>query len=82
MRGLDWLSKIPKTPMLMQFLAAIKTHEELISKGYNSQVAIVAGKYGRGIEADEKIGFEIKSILNDYTADAAVLVSDGEDDEK
>jgi putative membrane protein len=62
--------------------AAIKTHEELISKGYNSQVAIVAGKYGRGIEADEKIGFEIKSILNDYTADAAVLVSDGEDDER
>jgi putative membrane protein len=60
---------------------AIKTYEELIAKGYNSEVALVAGKFNRGIEADEKISLEIQEILNRYKADAAVLVSDGEDDE-
>jgi putative membrane protein len=60
---------------------AIKTYEELIAKGYNSEVALVAGKFNRGIEADEKISFEIQNILSRYKADAAVLVSDGEDDE-
>lgn len=61
--------------------AAIKTYEELISKGYSTQVALVAGKLNRGIEADEKIGMEIQNVLGEYRADAAVLVSDGEDDE-
>jgi putative membrane protein len=60
---------------------AIKTYEELIAKGYNSEVALVAGKFNRGIEADEKISLEIQNILTKYKADAAVLVSDGEDDE-
>ncbi|MGB6628818.1 MAG: DUF373 family protein [Nitrososphaeraceae archaeon] len=60
---------------------AIKTYEELISKGYESEVALVSGKFNRGIEADEKIGFEIHDVLAQYKADAAVLVSDGEDDE-
>jgi putative membrane protein len=60
---------------------AIKTYEELIAKGYNSEVALVAGKFNRGIEADEKISLEIQNILTRYQADAAVLVSDGEDDE-
>jgi putative membrane protein len=60
---------------------AIKTYEELISKGYESEVALISGKFNRGIEADEKIGFEIHDVLAQYKADAAVLVSDGEDDE-
>jgi putative membrane protein len=61
--------------------AAVKSYEELISKGYNPEVALVAGKFNRGIEADEKVGFEIQAILNKYKADSAVIVSDGEDDE-
>ena len=61
--------------------AAIKSYEQLISKGYQSEVALVSGKFNRGIEGDEKISFEIQSILTQYKADAAVLVSDGEDDQ-
>jgi len=61
--------------------AAIKSYEQLISKGYESEVALVSGKFNRGIEGDEKISFEIQSILTQYKADAAVLVSDGEDDQ-
>lgn len=60
---------------------AVKTYEELISKGYTAEVAVVAGKFNRGVEADEKISLEIKNILEQYKADGAVIVSDGEDDE-
>lgn len=61
--------------------AAIKSYEELLSKGYNSEVALAAGKFNRGVEADEKLGFEVQDILSMYKADSAVIVSDGEDDE-
>lgn len=60
---------------------AVKTYEELVSKGYNAEVAVVAGKFNRGVEADEKISLEVKGILEKYRADGAVIVSDGEDDE-
>jgi putative membrane protein len=60
---------------------AVKTYEELVSKGYAAEVAVVAGKFNRGVEADEKISLEVKSILEKYRADGAVIVSDGEDDE-
>lgn len=60
---------------------AIKIYQDLLAKGYDAEVALVAGKIDRGIAADEKIGFEIQSVLDIYPADGAVLVSDGEDDE-
>ena len=60
---------------------AVKHYEELLRKGYAAEVAVVAGKFDRGIEADEKISLEVKSILEKYRADGAVIVSDGEDDE-
>src|ERR687898_1059774 len=60
---------------------AVKIYEELVSKGYEAEVAVVAGKFNKGVEADEKISLEVKSILERYPADGAVIVSDGEDDE-
>ncbi len=71
----------PEDPDANAIFAAIKTYEELIAKGYSSQVALVAGKFNRGIEADEKICIEIQNVLGMYRADGAVLISDGEDDE-
>jgi len=61
--------------------AAIKTYEDLISKGYQVEVVIVAGIKERGVQADEKILIEIKKILQVFAANGAVIVSDGEDDE-
>jgi putative membrane protein len=60
---------------------AVKIYEELVSKGHDAEVAVVAGKFNRGVEADEKISLEVKNILEKYQADGAVIVSDGEDDE-
>ncbi len=61
--------------------AAIKTYEDLISKGYQAEVITVAGVKSRGVQADEKILVEIKKVLEKFSANGAVIVSDGEDDE-
>jgi len=49
----------------------------LISKGYQAEVVIVAGIKKRGVQADEKILIEIKKITESFSANGAVIVSDG-----
>ena len=61
--------------------AAIKTYEDLISKGYQAEVITVAGVKSKGVQADEKILEETKKALEKFSANGAVIVSDGEDDE-
>ena len=61
--------------------SAIKTYEDLVSSGYKAQVITVAGTETRSVQGDEKIASEIKSVLSKFSADGAVIVSDGEDDE-
>jgi len=53
----------------------------LVSKGYKTQVVVVTGVENRGVQADEKVALEIKSVLKKFSADGAVIVSDGEDAE-
>jgi len=60
---------------------AIKTYEDLTSKGYQTEIITVAGTEDRGVQADEKIVREIKQVLEKFSANGAVIVSDGEDDE-
>ena len=60
---------------------AVKTYEDLVSKGYKAQVITVTGVENRGVQADEKVASEIKSVLKKFSANGAVIVSDGEDDE-
>jgi putative membrane protein len=60
---------------------AVKTYEDLISKGYTAEVVTVAGDQNRGVQADEKVVTEIKLVLKTFSANGAVIVSDGDDDE-
>ncbi len=60
---------------------AIKTYEDLVSKGYETEIITVAGVEDRGVQADEKIAGEIRQVLEKFSANGAVIVSDGEDDE-
>ena len=53
----------------------------MISRGYEAQVVTVTGVKNRGVKADEKIASEIRSVLQKFSANGAVIVSDGEDDE-
>ena len=61
--------------------AAVKTFEDLVSKGYQAEVAIVAGTENKGVQGDEKIISQVKTIMQAFSANGAVIVSDGEDDE-
>lgn len=61
--------------------SAIKTYEDLISKGYQVEVVTVAGVEDRGVQADEKILKETRQVIEKFSANGAVIVSDGEDDE-
>jgi len=61
--------------------AAVKTFEDLISKGYQAEVAIVSGIENKGVQGDEKIVSQVKNIIEKFSANGAVIVSDGEDDE-
>jgi putative membrane protein len=79
--GLRLAIEDPEDPDANAIFGAVKAYEKLLLKGYDSEVALVAGKMDRGIEADEKIGNELSHVLNIYQADAAVIISDGEDDE-
>ncbi|MEX0656643.1 MAG: DUF373 family protein [Nitrosopumilaceae archaeon] len=60
---------------------AIRTYEDLVSKGYQTEVITVAGTKNKGVESDEKIAVEIRKVLEKFSANGAVIVSDGEDDE-
>ncbi|MFM9875183.1 MAG: DUF373 family protein [Nitrosarchaeum sp.] len=73
--------KDPEDADSNSMFSAIKTYDDLMNKGYKVEVVIVAGIKERGIQADEKILNEIKKILEVFSANGAVIVSDGEDDE-
>jgi putative membrane protein len=60
---------------------AVKIYEELVTKGYETEVAVITGAYNRGIEADEKVSSELIQVLSKFKAEGVVIVSDGEDDE-
>ncbi|MFQ6025209.1 MAG: DUF373 family protein [Nitrosopumilaceae archaeon] len=61
--------------------ATIKTYEDLVSRGYQAEVIVVAGDENRGVRADEKIISQIKEVKEKFAASGAVIVSDGQDDE-
>src|SRR3972149_6882012 len=61
--------------------AAVKTYEDLVSKGYQAEVIVVAGTANKGVQADEKIVLQVRSVMEKFVASGAVIVSDGEDDE-
>src|SRR5712692_6962328 len=42
--------------------AAVKTFEDLVSKGYQAEVAIVSGTENKGVQGDEKVVSQVKSI--------------------
>jgi putative membrane protein len=57
--------------------ASIKEYDDLLKKGFTSEVVIVSGLYERGVLADRKIRNEVATVLGGFRAQGAVLVSDG-----
>ena len=59
---------------------AIKLFDELLTKGHESEVAVIAGLFERGFEADSKLRDEMRKVLSSFNAEGAILVSDGVED--
>ena len=77
-----WLAiEDPEDADANAIFGAVKIYEELVTKGYEAEVAVITGAYNRGIEADEKISSELIEVLSKFKAEGVVIVSDGEDDE-
>ncbi len=62
--------------------ATVKMYDELISKGYECGIAVLAGTPDSGFEADQKVRKEATSVISAYKPEGLVLVSDGIEDEK
>lgn len=62
--------------------AAVREYDGLKEKGYESEVVVIAGLGKRGVEADEKLSYELEKVIDVYRPTGAVLVTDGQEDEE
>jgi putative membrane protein len=62
--------------------AAVKMFDDLVAKGYECSIAVLAGTPDSGFEADQRIRRQAKSVISDCKPEGLVLVSDGVEDEK
>jgi len=60
--------------------AAVKQYDELLSKKNECEVAIIAGYYEGGVEADQKLRAELTKVISEFNASGVILVSDGFED--
>jgi putative membrane protein len=62
--------------------ATVKMYDELIAKGFECDVAVLAGTSKSGFEADQKVRREASAVVSSFKPEGLVLVSDGIEDEK
>jgi len=60
--------------------AAVRQYDELLSKKNECEVAIIAGSYEGGVEADQKLRAELMKVISEFDASGVILVSDGFED--
>jgi len=61
--------------------AAIKMADDLRSKGYDIEVAVLAGHHTSSFEADRRIRSQMERVVTAVRPSGVVFVSDGADDE-
>ncbi|HVP23149.1 MAG TPA: DUF373 family protein [Conexivisphaerales archaeon] len=83
---LDAASKLcladPEEADANAIFATVKMYDELISKGYDCAIAVLAGTPNSGFDADQKVRREATVAIATSKPDGLVLVSDGVEDEK
>jgi putative membrane protein len=62
--------------------ATVKMYDELVAKGYDCSVAVLAGVSDSGFDADQKVRREATVVIGSVKPEGLVLVSDGIEDEK
>ncbi|MCX6688105.1 MAG: DUF373 family protein [Methanoregula sp.] len=71
----------PEDSDLNAIFQAVKIYDELIAKGEEAVVAVVAGNHLHMIEGDRRIAASLEQVIKETTPTSCILVSDGAEDE-
>lgn len=72
----------PEDSDVNALFAAIKIYREMEEQGYKVEIAAISGDQRGGLRAVERIRSQLIDVINIVGAKAAVIVSDGGEDEK
>jgi len=71
----------PEDSDVNAIFSAIKIYDELIAKGEDAVVAVIAGNHLHMIEGDRKIAATLDDVIKETKPTSCILVSDGAEDE-
>ena len=71
----------PEDSDVNAIFSAVKIYDELIAKGEEAVVAVIAGNHLHMIEGDRKIASTLDDVIKDTKPTSCILVSDGAEDE-
>jgi len=71
----------PEDSDVNAIFSAIKIYDELIAKGEEAVVAVIAGNHLHMIEGDRKIAATLDDVIKETQPTSCILVSDGAEDE-
>lgn len=71
----------PEDSDVNAIFSAVKIYDELIAKGEEAVVAVIAGNHLHMIEGDRKIAANLDSVIAETKPTSCILVSDGAEDE-
>ncbi len=71
----------PEDSDVNAIFSAVKIYDELIAKGEEAVVAVVAGNHLHMIEGDRKIAANLDNVIAETKPTSCILVSDGAEDE-
>lgn len=71
----------PEDSDVNAIFCAVKIFDELVEKGEDAVIAVVAGNHLHMIEGDRRIASSLEQVLKETEATECILVSDGAEDE-
>jgi len=71
----------PEDSDVNAIFSAVKIYDELIAKGEEAVVAVIAGNHLHMIEGDRKIAATLDDVIKETKPTSCILVSDGAEDE-
>lgn len=71
----------PEDSDVNAIFSAVKIYDELIAKGEDTEIAVVAGNHLHMIEGDRRIATSLKQVVGETGVTNCILVTDGAEDE-
>jgi len=71
----------PEDSDVNAIFSAVKIYDELVAKGEDAVVAVIAGNHLHMIEGDRKIATTLDDVIKETRPTSCILVSDGAEDE-